>query len=145
MTMQTKTFSHGAITAQSVRVVQLPSLIHQVVQVHKVFFDIQSSSAAASIVQILSHNVNLGVTLSVNDFPSQWVHAEQGRAVDSLTNHLEIPFWPVPYELVGPQRWICVPSNGTIVPVMTIHFTTRREPSLLQWSLLKRRTSHEED
>jgi len=143
--MQTKIVTTGAITAQTATLVPLPSLVHQVIRVWAVAFDIQSSDSAASIVQVLAHNVDLGVTLAVADVDSQWLHAEQGRAVDSLTNHIHVPFWPEPYELIGTQRWICLPSNGTVVSVMTVYYTTRREPNLTTWSLLKRRTSFEED
>jgi len=135
----------GSISAQSVLNVDLPDLIHQVLRIWKVTFDIQSSSEATAIVQALSHDVSLATTLSLNDVAKQWMHVEQGRAVDDLQNHIELAFWPEPYELVGPQRWVCQPSNGSITPFITFHYTVRREPNLTRWALLKRRTSTEED
>lgn len=143
--METLIATMGSISAQTVAIVPLPVIVHQVLRIWAVYFDIQSSSAAASIVQVLSHDVNLGTTLSVSDIDNQWVHAEQGRAVDSLANHIEVRFWPEPYEVAGPQRWVCLPSNGSVTPFITIHYTVRREPNLTEWTLLKSRTSHEED
>jgi len=143
--MEVKIATHGSISAQSTVLVDLPDLPQVVVQVWALYFDIQSSSAAAAIVHTLSHDVNLGTTLSTADVAGQWCHAEQGRAVDSLSNHIEVRFWPDPYELIGPQRWDVLPSNGSITPFITIHYTLRRERNANLWNLLRARTSFERD
>jgi len=144
--MRTIITTMGSISAQTVALIDLPVIVHQVLQIWAVYFDIQSSSEATAIAHALFHNVNLGQTLSVGDVNSQWLHAEQGRAVDSLANHIEgTRFWPEPYEVAGPQRWVCLPSNGSITPFCTVHYTIRAERNLTRWTLLKSRTSHEED
>jgi len=143
--MEVKIATHGSISAAATRLVELPVIVNQVLRIWAVYFDIQSSSAAAAIVHTLWHNTNLASSLSTADVAGQWIHAEQGRAVDSLANHIEVRFWPEPYELIGPQRWDVSPSNGSITPFITFHYTVRREPNLTKWTLLKRRTSHEED
>ncbi len=143
--MEVKIVTMGSISSQTTLLVELPDLPNQVLQVWRLTFDIQSSSEATAIVHALSHDVNLGTTLSTADVAGQWAHVEQGRAVDSLANHLELPFWPEPYELIGTQRWDVLPSNGGITPFLTVHYTVRREPNLTKWTLLKARTSFERD
>ena len=143
--MQVKIATHGSISSQSTVLVELPDLPELVIRVWALFFDIQSSSAAAAIAHAMSHDINLGTTLSVNDIAGQWCHVEQGRAVDSLTNHIEVRFWPEPYELIGPQRWDVLPSAGSITPFLTVHYTTRAERNANRWNLLRARTSFERD
>lgn len=143
--MRVKIVSLGNITQQTAFLIELPDLPTLVVQVWSVFFDITSSSAATAITHTLWHDVNLGTTLSTLDVPGQWMHVSQGRAVDSLTNHIHVPFWPEPYELIGPQRWVCGVSNGTVAPKCTIHYTMRKESNKTLWNLLRARTSFERD
>lgn len=143
--MLVKIARQGNISVQSTVLVELPDIPELVVQVWRVLFDLQTFSAATAVVHALSHDVNLGVTLSTNDIAGQWVHAEQAQTVEGGPPHIEIPFWPEPYELIGTQRWDCNLSGGSINPFMTIHYTLRRERNRTLWNLLRARTSFERD
>jgi len=146
MPMLVKITAAGAVTAQTTRLVELPDIPGRVVQVWAVHFDLQSFSATTAVVHALSHDVNLGTTLSSNDVAGQWLHAEQSHDTDGPgQGHIVVPFWPEPYELVGTQRWDIVPSAGTIIPFMTVHYTIRTERNRTNWNLLRARTSFERD
>lgn len=136
----------GLISAQTTRLIDLPDIPGQVLQVWAVYFDNQNFSANGALTHALRHDVNLGQTLSLNDTPGQWVHAEMPQDVDGPgQNHIEVRFWPDPYELIGPQRWDIAVSGGSFTPFCTIHYTTRREPNVTKFNLLRALTSFERD
>ncbi len=144
--MLVKIASALAITGQNTVLVDLPDLPGIVVRVWRVMIDLQSFSVAAAIVHTLSHDVNLGVTLSTNDVAGQWIHVEQAHGAAGLGQpHIEVPFLPEPLELIGPQRWDILPGAGTITTFLTVHYTLRPERNVTEWNLLRARTSHERD
>jgi len=134
-------------STQTTVLVDLPDLPAQVVQVWAVYFDIASFSDTLGIAHALYHDINLGSTRSVNEVTAQWLHAEQPLNTSGLGQpHLEVRFWPTPYELIGTQRWDIIPAGGaTISAFITIHYTIRIERNPTKWNLLRANTSFERD
>jgi len=144
--MLVKVATAGLISTQTTRLVDLPDLPSQVVQVWAVYFDLQNFDATMAVSHALYHDVNLGITRSINEVGAQWLHAEQPMDVDGPGQpHIVVRFWPEPYELIGTQRWDIVPSGGNATPFMTIHYTIRIERDRTKWNLLRARTSFERD
>lgn len=142
--MLVKIARQGTITGQTTQLVELPDIQGEVLQIWAIYFDLQSVSEATTLIHTLWHDINMGTTLQSSDVAGQWCHVEQGHISDG-PRHEEVRFSPEPYELIGPQRWDCNPSNGTITVYMTIHYTIRKERNVVRWNLLRARTSHERD
>ncbi len=134
----------SAITSQTTVLLRFPDIPGQVVEIHAVIGQVQSFSASAAISMALYHNSDLGVTLGMNtEIKGQWAHLELPVDIDAAVV-TPVPIWfPVPYDLVGVQRWDVVPSAGTITAFISVIYTVRSEGNRTLWNELRRRTSFE--
>ena len=131
----------GMTTSVITRLLRLPDIPGQVVEVRRVIFNLTSFSAATAVAIVLSHNVNLAVTLSTVDFTAQWAQMDVG-ASNGGPAPMHVPFEP-PIEMVGVQRVDSQLSAGTAEGVLMVVYTVRRERNRTVWNELRARTSFE--
>lgn len=138
---------HGiqeSITQQTTVLMRLPDLPGWVVEVLSVIVGVQSFSANTAVTSALYHNTDLGVALGINtNLAGQWCHLENPLDTDAAVGAQTVFAFPVPYELIGVQRWDCAVSGGTTTVVMSILYTLRREANRTLWNDIRRRTSFE--
>lgn len=133
-----------SVTSQTTRLLRLPDLPGHVVEVHSVIGHVQSFSANTAVSYGLYHNTDLGVTLGMNtELAGQWAHLEMPVDTDAGPPATPVFHFPVPYELIGVQRWDMAMSGGTITALISIVYTLRREPNKTLWNAIRRRTSFE--
>jgi len=128
-------------TQTRTRIVHLPDIPGQVVQVRRIVFGLESFSSATAVVVVFHHNVELAVTLSVGDTTAAWARVEAG-ASGGTPVFQPVVFDP-PYELVGPQRMDYQLSAGTGEGSVMVTYTLRRERNRTLWNELRSRTSFE--
>lgn len=134
---------HGRLSitgaGQVFQVLRLPDFRGWVVQVHRVYFQSESVSADTALASLLAHDIGPGFTFQTNDPQNAWnqiflrpeVGTGQGITV----------YTPVPYELVGPQRWVMINSAGNSIGRLSVVYGLRRESNLTLWSALRQKTS----
>lgn len=133
----------GMDTQTRTRLMRLPDIPGQVVEVRRVTFGLTSFSSATAVTAVFHHNVSLNITLSVGDFTDAW-----GR-ITAAASGGSPPFEPlvfdVPYDLVGVQRLDYQLSAGTGAGLVMVTYTVRRERNETVWNELRARTSFERD
>lgn len=133
--------SRAVYSTQTLQIIRLPDIPGWVVRVHRVTHFVSSFSAAAAVSAVLNHNVNLGETLSINDFGSAWCRIDQAITAE-VPPGVQV-YDPEPYELIGPQRWISIASAGNVISVLSIIYSMRRERNKVLWNALRAKTSFE--
>lgn len=132
-------------TAQETVLVPLPDLPGQVVEIHSVIGQIQSSSVLSVISYGLYHNVDLSITLGMDlEIGQQWAHLELRTGTGRTQSTPAVIHFPVPYDLVGLQRWDMTASAGTVVGTLSVIYTLRQERNRILWNELRARTSFEQ-
>lgn len=130
-------------TTQESQLIYLPDIPGQVVEVHNVIGQVVSFSASSANLVALYHNTDLGTVLNANDFGAQWCRLELSTNTGAAIVSPVSIYYPVPYELVGPQRMDTLASAGNVDVVVMIIYTMRAEPNRTLWNALRQRTSFE--
>lgn len=129
------------------QLIRLPDIPGQVVEVRSVHVQIQGVTEDTSISHGLYHNTDQSVVHGINIVAEQWLHFDHPAvfaAGDEGSPASPLSFYfAVPYDLVGNQKWEMAMSDGTVVAVMTIIYTMRKEANRTLWNELRARTSFE--
>lgn len=129
--------------ARQVTIVPFPDLPGWVVQVHRVMIGFVGFGAASAIGNVLDHNVSLAITIDMIDSTSMWCRIDSAFGNNPNQAPNLMVYTPVPYELIGPQRWVTVNSVGTIDVFLTVLYEMRREANKTKWNALRAKTSFE--
>ena len=127
-------------STQATIILPFPDIPGQVVEIHDVYWNFRTFSSSEIAIR-LRHDVDLSLTLSVNDPVGVWCYLDQGVTSEGY-GPWRMQYDP-PYELLGPQRCDHVASAGTVDGGLTVMYTTRREGNRALWNELRRRTSYE--
>ncbi len=133
-----------SFTTQSTVLVELPDIPGVVVEVSRVLWMVESFSTATAVGVRLYHDIDMSRTLAFASIPPNlWASFSQGINVEGPAP-IVIAFTP-PYQLIGVQRLDFISSAGSVIGLLTIHYTVRKESNRTLWNELRARTSFERD
>lgn len=132
----------GMTTSVVTRLIRLPDIPGQVVEVRRVTFGLTSFSSTTAVTVVFHHNIELSITLSVGDFTDAWGRITGGAGGGSESAFFPMVFDP-PLELIGAQRMDYQLSAGTGEGLVMVSYTVRPERNRTVWNALRARTSFE--
>lgn len=136
--------AHRSASSQGTgQLLRLPDIPGLVVEVRSVIAQVQGVTVSSSVSHGLYHNTDQSVVHGINIVEEQWLHFEQAAVLDATPATFNRIDFDEPYDLAGPQKWEMAMSAGTVVAIMTIIYTTRKEKNRTIWNELRARTSFE--